>query len=44
MRICQVPQPFDEIRLPLLKQLGVDAVVFYAMAGMPADMEAVWGE
>ena len=41
MRICQVPNPFDETRLALLKQLGVDDVVYYDMSGMPADMEAL---
>ena len=41
MKICQVPNPFDEIRLALLKQLGVDDVVYYDMSGMPPEMEAL---
>ena len=41
MKICQVPQPFDEPRLRLLKQIGVDHVVYYDMSGMSPGMEAL---
>ena len=41
MKICQVPQPFDDPRLRLLKQIGVDHVVYYDMSGMSPGMEAL---
>ena len=41
MKICQVPKPFDETRLALFKQLGVDDVVYYDMSGMPPELEAL---
>ncbi|MBL4575324.1 MAG: mannonate dehydratase, partial [Opitutaceae bacterium] len=39
MKISAIPVPFDQPNLQLIKQIGVDHIVFYDMAGMPTELD-----
>lgn len=41
MRIAAIPIPFGEERLHLLKQVGVNDVLYYDMTGFPTDEDAL---
>jgi mannonate dehydratase len=39
MKISAIPNPFDPSNLQMIKQIGVDDIVFYDMAGMPGELD-----
>ncbi len=39
MKISAIPNPFDQSNLQMIKQIGVDHIVFYDMAGMPSGLD-----